>query len=286
MLFFPIQNEFTNKLPYFFSGVGYLYEQEHVIRPNGRPETEWSYHYYQIIQCLSGKGKVIFKHKSIIIQEGQILFLVPEEAHEYFALTDSWKVNWIIFSGTDLHNYVKNILQINHCGVYSFTAPHILSDKIKLLYHTAMSSNPAKTIYASTIIYDILMDIYRFSFQNQNSSVAEKTNKLAPVFDYIDKHYNEPVSLAVLAELVNITRQHLCTSFKALTSHTVSEYINMYRIQKSKELLLNHNSMQIKEISLNCGFNDVSYFCSVFKKYECVTPSEYREMRFPTDRQE
>lgn len=133
MLFFPIQNEFTNKLPYFFSGVGYLYEQEYVIRPNGRAETEWSYHYYQIIQCLSGKGEVIFKHKSIIIQEGQILFLVPEEAHEYFALTDSWKVNWIIFSGTDLHNYVKNILQINHCGVYSFTAPHILSDKIKYL---------------------------------------------------------------------------------------------------------------------------------------------------------
>lgn len=278
MMFFPIQTDFTNKLPFFFSGVGYLYDQEHVKRPGGRLETEWSYRFYQYIQCVEGKGKVIFDNRSLTIQPGQALFLVPEEPHEYFALTDDWKVNWIIFSGTELAHFVKNILEIHHSDVFSMTTPHILSDKIKLLYTTSMYSNPTNTIYASTMIYDILMDIYRLSFRNQTNSVTEKTSKLAPVFEYIYAHHNEPITLSALASLVGITTQHLCTSFKALTSHTVFEYIILYRVQKSKELLLTNRSMPIKEVAVNCGFQDVSYFCSVFKKYEFVTPTEFRTM--------
>lgn len=278
MILWPIQSEFTDKLPYFFLGLGYLYEQEHVIRPNIKVETKWIFDYYQIIQCVHGKGRVILNHKTVVLQEEQFLFLMPNEPHEYYALSDKWIVNWIIFSGTAMDSFVKNILEIKHSDVFSLSASQIITDKIALLYNAFLSSNPAKDMYGSTLIYEILMDLYRFSFRKQTNSFIEKTNKLGPVFDYIGNNYQNPIALTDLAALVNITVQHLCTSFKTLTSHTVFEYIIMYRIQKSKEFLINRRSMLIKEIALNCGFNDVSYFCSIFKKYELMTPSDFRKL--------
>ncbi len=278
MLLWPIQSEFTYNLPYFFLGVGYNYNQEHVIRPGDRPEINWSYGYYQLIQCVKGKGKIIIGDRTETLHKGQFLFLVPNEPHEYYSQTDEWIVNWIILSGASLEYFAKNILNVHHCEIYSLSAPQIISDKIEMLYNTFLSSNPSKDMYGSTLIYEILMDLYQFSFKNQTDSLSEKTNKLAPVFDYIDHNYQHPISLSDLAPLIDITTQHLCTSFKALTSYTVFEYIIMYRIQKSKELLINNRQMQIKEVAFSCGFNDVSYFCSLFKKYEFVTPKQFREM--------
>ena len=170
------------------------------------------------------------------------------------------------------------MLNVHHCEIYSLSAPQIISNKLEMLYNSFLSSNPSKDIYGSTLIYEILIALYQLSFKKQTESLSEKTSKLAPVFDYISHNYQYPISLSDLAPLVDITVQHLCTTFKALTSHTVFEYIIMYRIQKSKELLINNRHMQIKEIAFNCGFNDVSYFCSLFKKYEFVTPKQFREM--------
>lgn len=52
-------------------------------------------------------------------------------------------------------------------------------------------------------------------------------------------------------------------------------YINNLRLSKSKNLLLNSN-LNIKEISKELGFIDEKYFLKLFKKYENITPKQYR----------
>lgn len=97
---------------------------------------------------------------------------------------------------------------------------------------------------------------------------------------YLYENYQNPIALSDLASLAGITEQHLCTSFKQLTGHTIFNYLMKYRIQKSKELLIREKNMQIKEIALRCGFRDISYFAKVFKKQEFMTPSDFRKGHF------
>lgn len=52
----------------------------------------------------------------------------------------------------------------------------------------------------------------------------------------------------------------------------------MIRIKKSKEMILQNKDMQIKEIGRLVGFNDISYFCSMFKKVEQMSPNEFRKL--------
>ena len=64
--------------------------------------------------------------------------------------------------------------------------------------------------------------------------------------------------------------------FKMETGQTFINYLNNYKIEKSKNLLENTN-MTLLDISLEVGFNNQSYYSTIFKKYTNMTPLEYRE---------
>ena len=64
--------------------------------------------------------------------------------------------------------------------------------------------------------------------------------------------------------------------FNKETGQTFINYLNNYKIERSKDLLKNTN-MTLLDISLEVGFNNQSYYSTIFKKYTNMTPQEYRE---------
>ena len=60
---------------------------------------------------------------------------------------------------------------------------------------------------------------------------------------------------------------------------TPIEYLNYYRIEIACEQLIITNK-NITDIAYDCGFNDVSYFTKVFKKYKDTVPSKYMELNY------
>ena len=72
---------------------------------------------------------------------------------------------------------------------------------------------------------------------------------------------------------------HLSRTFKKATSGSLTEYINKERISKAKELLQNTNLLTY-EIAEAVGYKDATYFSSIFRKYEGISPSEYKAKFF------
>ena len=56
---------------------------------------------------------------------------------------------------------------------------------------------------------------------------------------------------------------------------STSAYIHIIRIAAAKEMLLKKD-MPVNEVAMKCGMNDVSYFCSSFKKATGLTPKQFR----------
>jgi len=270
-LIFPITTEFDMSLPYYFSGVGCCYEQENISRPEGYPAFQW-------IQSRSGKGELNLNGEKYIIEEGQGMFFFPDEPHEYHAVDGRWEVDWIIFRGKEIEGFVRDILKMDTSAVYYVTTPYVISDKIMEVYKAAVSDNPTKNLVCSSLVYSVLLDILRLTSAKQNTSIANKFGRINSVLKYIDEYYTRQLTLGELAEAAKLTPQYLCAAFKKSTSQTVFEYINMMRIRKSKEFLLNEKQMQIKEIAIEVGFEDVSYFCSVFRRLENMSPTEFRTL--------
>lgn len=270
-MIFPTITEFDLSLPYFIMGVGCKYEQEHIIRPRGFP-------YYQWIQCRSGSGELILNNNTYTVSENQGMLLFPDIPHEYYATSDSWEVDWIIFNGLFISDFFESTARLKSAGVYFISHPHLIADKILQLYNIESSESPIKSIEGSRMTYEILLDLLKSISEKVDSSIAYKYNRLKPLFNYINENYNRILSLDELAKVVGITPQHLCSSFKKNTTQTITEYINLIRIKKSKELIIQNREMQIKEIARLVGYNDVSYFCSVFRKLVNMSPIEFKNL--------
>lgn len=94
--------------------------------------------------------------------------------------------------------------------------------------------------------------------------------------DYIERHFNELLTLDILAEMCHGSPFHLQRTFKKMTEISPIEYIQQFRIVKAIEHLLQTNQ-SIKEISTAIGLENPEYFATLFKKKTGFTPTEYRK---------
>lgn len=96
---------------------------------------------------------------------------------------------------------------------------------------------------------------------------------------YIVEHYSEfNLSLNTIALHFHTSPNVLGRIFKTLVGKPVFQYITQIRLKRAEELLL-QSGFTNKEIALACGFENTSYFYSLFKQELGLTPSEYRKRR-------
>lgn len=73
-----------------------------------------------------------------------------------------------------------------------------------------------------------------------------------------------------------VSPRHFSRKVSQITGSTPSAYINRIKINRSKRLLDTEPEMSITEISVRCGFEDLAYFGRVFKQFEGISPTQYR----------
>ena len=64
----------------------------------------------------------------------------------------------------------------------------------------------------------------------------------------------------------------------AVTTYMANDFVNLYRLEKSK-ILLKNEDLSITEVALECGFNSGSYYAELFKKYNGCTPRNFRKYK-------
>ena len=108
------------------------------------------------------------------------------------------------------------------------------------------------------------------------SSPAVKDTTLLPVLNYIEENYHNDIRIQRLAELAHLSVSQLMRRFKNETGLSIVSYINKLRVEKAK-ILLDNTQLKIYEIAQRAGFDDVRYFCRVFRDLTNYSPTDYRE---------
>ncbi len=102
-----------------------------------------------------------------------------------------------------------------------------------------------------------------------------KTGLVERVNSYIKDNYFEDLTLQSIADVFYISPNYLSSIFNEKNKISLSDYINEIRIEKAKEYLTKSN-MKISMIGRKVGYNNLSYFSHIFKKFTGFTPKEYR----------
>ena len=90
---------------------------------------------------------------------------------------------------------------------------------------------------------------------------------------YISEHYMDKLNLTQIAQEIHANGSYLSRLYKTKTGQNLFDVINKMKLEKAKEYM--SQGMRIYEIAQMVGFDDVSYFSRVFRKYEGCSPREY-----------
>lgn len=94
----------------------------------------------------------------------------------------------------------------------------------------------------------------------------------------IEAKYNENLSLEEICAEVAVSKSYFCYLFKRETGMSLWNYLTVIRLQHARKLL-EDTDLKSYEIAFKVGYDNPSYFSKLFKKYENMTPNEYRERR-------
>lgn len=202
--------------------------------------------------------------ESIRLCDKEILKTKMNELIQYI---DKYKINYF---------YVQIIVR----SVY-VKALNILSD---------ISSSIEEVFFEPLEVYEDIL-----KYQTAKEMLIELQNKLIEIIeyinfynsgklniiiqrskDYINKNYQDPeLTLEQVANSVNVSQHYFSVIFKRKTGETFIDYLTKVRLEKAKELL-KILSFKIYEISEIVGYNNATYFSSIFKRHIGVSPTEFR----------
>lgn len=120
------------------------------------------------------------------------------------------------------------------------------------------------------------------AFLNLCNAYSEKelvfSNTLTrQIIAYIKDHYMNDISLTDIAERYNISIGYIGKLFRENTNTSFKSYLNQYRISIAKQLIANDKDIKLLTVAERVGFTNAITFNRVFKRYENLSPSEYRD---------
>lgn len=167
----------------------------------------------------------------------------------------------------------KNNLIINEKGDTS------RSPRASLLFNQLLDLSrqslqfPQQTDYAVTLL---LMEISRAIIETYTDQYNNIPMSISRIIEWLRANCHEPITTQDVATEFSYNSDYLSALFHKSTGSTLTSYINKLRIEVAKSLLINY-SITVKEAAHSCGIFDEKYFMRLFKKYEGMTPSQYRE---------
>jgi AraC-like DNA-binding protein len=186
-------------------------------------------------------------------------------------------------SGDDVQYLVPFLIQ--HSGF-----PHIVSapsgvpsavfSLMKRIYNELPADSTRSRLAVRTYLKMILMLLVNHysEFQDSQPILTQRQRdleRLQPLFEFIEDHYMEEITVSEAACVVNMSKSHFMRYFKQSTGQPFVAHLNQFRVAKAQQLLVT-TDRSIADIGQEVGFCNQSYFGLVFRRLTNLSPREYK----------
>ncbi len=258
-------------------------------RPAGTVITQIHWHNdMEILYLHRGALEVRVRQTVHRMTAGQILLIHPNTLHSVRVLSsdvcyDALVFSWELVTLPENHFLQKELLLPLQSGeicfpdlltpetpVYSSAVDHILRicaadtkcDSYKLTVFTGIIS----FLTALAEGWDICP---------QPDDARQRRNEMIKqCLSYMNTHYDQPLTLAQIAQQVHLHPNYLCAQFKACTGHTVFDHLSRIRVEEAARLLRT-TQKSMAQVATECGFDSSGFFTRKFKAIMGLTPKAY-----------
>lgn len=289
MKYADYQNTLSLKMIYAgYSQVGREWCYRNVISP-----------FTRIYLIDKGQASVYMNRKRYDLHEGD-LFIIPKFVFHEYECPDNMGHYYICFfdqliGGRNLFEYadidyqlpatevdkylMRRFLELNPgCGL-SDADPQVYDNRPELF--TINREQPAGGFKKDIESNGILLQLFSKFLSERTlsfSGFAGAGQRMIQVFNYINNHLDQKMTIARLAEIMCVTPDHFIRIFKQINGLTPNKYIQRIRVERAQTLMLS-SDMDITEIAREVGMPNLSQFSRFFRQQTGVPPSVYIQQR-------
>ena len=239
-------------------------------------------HYGKTIEILLAQdleGKIVVGNRSYPLKGRQLFVIPPNTIHANDILPGDGTL-YVLKMDFDVFSEFANISAIleNHNTSIANLAHYYTGEDCDRAFAVVMGL----VQHDDDFSYCIGLIIQMFSILKDRSEPVQPKQLVGKYSRDIDLHtlirwtrdnLSKKITLQEVADQFGYSKCYFCSSFKKKTGFTYYEYLTSARLSYACQLLL--LNISVKEVCYMAGFEKVSYFVQLFKKYQGVTPKEY-----------
>lgn len=271
----------------------FQYYQEH-FNWNRLETVEWHWHSeLEFVEILQGAIECHIGEEIIELQEGDTFFINSGVIHKYQA-SKVCREKQCMFSDI---LFLPEIIAPNFSLIYEkYVRPIVLYGKpFLVMRQTQAWEEPVQNLYHH--IVNVCLDeedltelriqagvselwtrlfhyLYREESEQQENKNILTQARLRKMMQFIWDHFHEKITLDDIAASANISKSAALRCFRSGMQTSPVGYLNNFRLNRAKELLLTSHST-VSEIAVSVGFDNVGYFDRVFRRTFGLTPKQF-----------
>ena len=110
-----------------------------------------------------------------------------------------------------------------------------------------------------------------------SQTILKQQERMHRIHQFVEANFQKTIDTQQIANEVNLSLPAFCRYMKKTTKFTYTDFVNQYRVQYAKKLLIQDKN--VTETCFESGFESLSYFNRIFKKWTGEAPSSFRKQR-------
>lgn len=242
--------------------------------------------FFEVYFFLSGNVSFKVEGKTYHLESGDLLLINPQELHQPDIGQDSlyerivlwidrgYLANLCSAAGADL-SACFDIEDPAHTNLLRPSKPRraALGQLLDRLVREYYSDELGSFAYAQGLLTQFMVELNRLAQDSVCVQKREEPDLISQVLSYIGSHYQENITLELLAAEFFVSKYHLSHEFSSRVGTSVYRYVIFRRLLQAREMIAAGQAPG--EVYQNCGFGDYANFYRAFKGEYGISPREF-----------
>ena len=258
-------------------------------RPVGDVQTfrEHRHSLYHVVLYTAGHGACLLDEQVYAAAPGTVVIVSPGQPHDFITRFGDAVYSEVTFTlendrreplGVRFETLMGRLagaeIHLNNPMQLSETETHLLNALLTEITDMAGVEHTLSEFY----LQYALLKLFHFILQAGVHPVASGTiadERLVRVRQYIEQHYNTPITVGELSQLAGLSKGYLFRAFGKAFGAAPLTYQKQLRLEAARTLLRS-SALRCSEIAVRCGYENIHFFHRIFKQTFGVTPRQYR----------
>jgi AraC-like DNA-binding protein len=244
--------------------------------------------FWEMIICIKGSSQHFINELRYDFGASDIIIMKPDSVHDYKISDKDNYAHYDFYSTADdmkkvCDSYASDLYEKlagnKDALAFSLDPSALRHLEAKLNQLNSLQSNPQFDKLAANVYTTVLHIICGLISENSVSVSIAVPDWLSGLLSLMSRHDMLCGKLSAVVARSGFSHGHLCRLFKKHTGETLIDYFTKLKIDYANVLLRN-NELNILDIAGMLGYDSLSYFITLFKRYNNATPKQYRKTLF------